>query len=151
MMLTRRMVAVLRVLHGMSLTAATVMTGWLLIAVLEAQFFRHLPMRRAPEYLALYTGWLIVQLFIAWCAWRRFEKCPFRTSAVSYSVWLLFFVWHGWFTEWAPFRIHEVLMPGYSYDKYIWMTMEASLWVMGLAIFPSLRYAARRSDGRHAG
>jgi hypothetical protein len=143
---TRLTVAALRLLHGLFLTAGMVMSGWLLIAVLEARIFRGLLITRAPEYLVLYTGWLIAQLLMAWYAWRRFDKCAFRTSVALYVTWLAFFVWHGWLTEGAPFRLHEVLIPGHAWGEYTRISIEISLWVIGFAIFPGLRYAISRSD-----
>ena len=141
---TRTQVAVVlivvRLFHGIVLTYSALMCGWLFVAVLEAKLFRGMPMGRAPEYLVLYAGWLASHVFIAWHAWRRFDSCSLLTSLILYGIWLIFFVWHGWFTEWAPFRLHEVLMPGYERDEYISMLVQAAFPAVGLALFPLLRF-----------
>jgi hypothetical protein len=143
MMRTRVAVAVLRVLHGLALIFGMLLSGWLLVAVIEARYFRGLRMPRAPEYLFLYSCWLTAHLLLAWCAWPGFSRCSFRRSIAYYGIWLAFFVWHGWFTEWAPFRLHEVLMPGYAGREYARISLEVVLWLTGFGILPALRYPTR--------
>ena len=104
------MIATLRVVHGIAVSLGILLSTVFLAGTLSF-IFQGEPLQRTPSYLVLYTGSLMIQLFIAWGAWRRFEKCSVRTSLISYGVWMVFFVWHGWFTEWAPFRLHELLVP----------------------------------------
>src|SRR5262245_2319849 len=101
--------AIVRILHGLALALGIMLAGGFLISVLRD--VQRKPVSRTMTYVLLYAVALCVQLFIARCARRGFRTCSLRTSLISYTIWLVCFVSHGWFTEWAPFRLHEVLIP----------------------------------------
>jgi len=139
------MISAVRLLHGVALGFGILLSAGFLVSVLREAQTR--PVSRTVEYVSLYAAALIVQLFIAWCASWRFRTCSFRTAMIAYGIWLVCFVWHGWFTEWAPFRLHEVLMPDAYEPAYKRIYLPAAMWVLCYSLFPILRYFG---DGRRA-
>jgi hypothetical protein len=59
---------------------------------------------------------------------------------IAYSIWVACFVWHGWFTEWAPYRLHEVLAPSAAKPVYVRICVSAAAWLICYSLFPILRY-----------
>lgn len=140
------MISAVRILHGIALGVGILLSVGLLVSVLrEAQTKSP---ARTIMYAVLYGAALVVQLYIAWCAARRYGTCSFRTAILTYGIWLVCFVWHGWFTEWAPFRLHEVLMPEAYEPAYKRIYVPVTMWVLCYALFPILRYfdARRQPD-----
>ena len=93
---------ILRLIHGVGVAYGLHDSGGSLKSILT-----DLPrvIAHRPQYLVLYLGLTGSNLFIAWAALRRFGGRFLLGSIVSYLLWLTFFVWHGWFVDWAPFRL----------------------------------------------
>lgn len=60
---------------------------------------------------------------------------------------MAFFIWHGWFTARAPFRIHEIWTPEYVVREYMLISLQVVVWAGGIGILPALRYALTASPG----
>ena len=134
----KMMISAVRVLHGVALGFGILLSAGFLVSVLREAQTKSLS--RTIMYVLLYASALIVQLFIAWCAGWRFRTCSFRTAIILYVIWLFCFIWHGWFTEWAPFRLHEVLMPGAYAQAYKRIYLPVAMWVLCYSLFPILLY-----------
>jgi hypothetical protein len=140
----------LRVVHGVAVTHLTIKAGGYLISLL-----RDLPraLARYPSFLVLYGGLTAANLFIAWSAWRRFGARSLPRSIISYGVWLVFFVWHGWFIDWAPFRLHKdyPISPHEAFAEYVDISISICFYLCGYALYPVLCYVdKRRQDARQA-
>jgi hypothetical protein len=139
----RHTILILRLLHGMVVVGGILRTAHYLAAIL-----RDLPrmLERFPSYLFLYSGLMLVQVFIGWTAWRHFGGRSFRRAIVSYCAWLALFVWHGWFTFWAPYmvRINDAFpLPGEAAFP-LGLFAIAAFWLCGYAIFPVLCFIEKR-------
>jgi hypothetical protein len=138
----------LRVVHGVVVTHGTIISARFLMS-----FLTDLPrvLARHPSFLVLYGGLTIANLFIAWSAWRRFGARSLPRSVISYGVWLVFFVWHGWFVDWAPFRLDAdyIMWPREEAVKYVEISIGICCYLCGYALFPILCYVdKRRQDAR---
>lgn len=101
----RGTVAVLRLVHGLAVALCTVNSAQRLADILSVGGLHS----SRPSYVPLYGGLVVVNLFIAWTAWRRFGRRSLSAAIVLYVAWGLLFVWHGWYTDaaWAPFQLYS--------------------------------------------
>jgi hypothetical protein len=135
----------LRIVHGAVLTFSIVFDVTYLLSTFAANASTT-PLPRKLGFVVLYSGSLLVQLAIALFAWERFDICSFRTAATLYAVWLIFFVWHGWFGLWAPFRSHGDSFPEDQLSGYVTTSLLVLAWLLSYSIFPLLRlFAAKKS------
>jgi dipeptide/tripeptide permease len=140
MIAKQTVVGLVRIVHGCALTCGAFLAGGFLISVAEASGRRSAA--KTMEYVALYAGSLFTHLLIAWFAWKRFQQCSFRASAASYCLWLVFFVWHGWFTEWAPYRLHEIPSPDVGFEVFTRIVAAVAVNLISYSLFPLLRFLA---------
>jgi hypothetical protein len=98
--------------------------------------------------LALYAGLVVVNLVIAFCAWFLFGKRSVRLSIILYLVWLTLFVWHRWWTDYAPFQLNSdyyPMDPNEFLARFQQVLLIAAFYICAYALFPILCY----SDKRH--
>lgn len=141
-----RIVTLLRVVHGVAVTVGTIDSASFLLG-----FLTDLPrvLANRPSFLVLYAGLVAANLFIAWSAWLRFGARSLPRSVISYGVWLVFFVWHGWFIDWAPFRLNVdyVMWPHEASMKRVEIWTGICFYLCGYALFPLLCYLDKRRQG----
>ena len=136
------MVKGLRLAHGIALLLGVWMSVLMLLS---------LPMGGPSTtlmVLGLNLGLLVTQLFIAWCAWWRFETTSFRAALLSFLVWLVLFVWQGWLPPAPWFRKEEVLTDETLWDDLPRLALIAA-WVGSYMIFPALRYIGGKGPREH--
>ena len=143
MSLNQKIVIELRVVHGLALSFGAINSGRRLVGVLRSL---DLILPRHPSYIALYTGLVVVNLFIAWSAWLRFGRRSLRASIASYIVWLPLFIWHGWYTDFPPFALYTdyPLALEELFTKFTQLFVVAAFYCFGYALFPILCYLDKR-------
>jgi hypothetical protein len=94
-----------------------------------------------PIHIVMYSGMLVVLLFIADCASWHFHSCSFRTALGSYLLWLVMFVWYGFFGPVAPYIRGPDSWPG-RWDYWALKATEFAFFLASFAILPVLRYSA---------
>ena len=92
------MVIVLRTIHGLAVFSGIVLSGLIVVGVLQTSA----SMPNALLYVVLYLGILLDELVIARMAWWHFHRCSVAVAATSFAIWLALFVWQGWFAH-SPF------------------------------------------------
>jgi hypothetical protein len=139
-----KVVWVLRFVHGLAVALGTKASAHRLADVLDAGGLHS----SRPSYVALYTGLVAVNLFIAWTAWRRFGRRSLRAAIVSYAVWIPLFVWHGWYTDavWAPYQLYTdcLMAPDQVFARFWEIFFIAGFYFSAYALFPVLCYLDKR-------
>jgi hypothetical protein len=143
------MVRELRWIHGFAVALGTISSGRRLVGILS-DLEEMLSIR--PSYVVLYTGLVAVNLCTAWFAWRRFGRRSLRVAVVSYAVWVLLFVWHGWYTgaDWAPYQLYSdsPMAPEEVSARFLKIFFIAGFYFGAYALFPVLCYLDKRSTDR---
>jgi hypothetical protein len=132
---------VLRAVLALTVALGTALTAGFLISVLKDA--RRRPLFETASYVLLYGVAVIVQLFMEWSIWQP-KRWSSPVYIAAYAIWLTCFIWHGWFTEWAPFRLHEILMPDLDAEAYRRMYITAASWILCYALFPILGFTEGR-------
>lgn len=103
-----------------------------------------------PIHIVMYSGMLVVLLFIAACASWRFHSCSFRTALASYLLWLVMFVWYGFLGPVAPYFRGPDSWPA-RWDYWAWKAAEFAFFLASFAILPFIRHGAEvRREKRSA-
>ena len=93
----------LRIIHGIGLAY------WIVLSAGSLHSLAVGTVIAGPVQAVMYSGMLAVLLFIVYCASWHFNGCFFRTALISYLLWVVFFVWYGFFGPVAPY----IQGPGY--------------------------------------
>lgn len=136
-------VGLLRFVHGLSVSLFSITSGRELLAILRSL---ELIVSRRPSYIVLYAGLVVVNLFILWRAFWRFGRRSLRASIISYLVWCAFFIWYGWYTDFAPFQLYTdyQLTPEEVHARLLGIILGAGFSFCAYALFPVLCYLDSR-------